>query len=145
LGGSKNKNETRNFNPVPFYTALIKKFHLAKLAAEGHWDDIQKDEQIFGPIPDVIKKSFGINPSTNKPLNQSTTQPKVVLWATGAPRREFLHVADLADACLFLMQNYENSDIINIVTGKDLTIKELARQSLKEKTSPGRLIRSAHT
>ncbi len=50
--------------------ALIRKFHLAKLAAEGHWDDIQKDEQIFGPIPDIIKESLGINPSTNKPLNQ---------------------------------------------------------------------------
>ena len=106
--------------------ALIRKFHLAKLAAEGHWDDIQKDEQIFGLIPDVIKESFGINPSTNKPLNESTIQPKVILWGTGNPKREFLHVSDLADACLFLMQNYESSDIINIGTGKDLTIKELA-------------------
>jgi GDP-L-fucose synthase len=106
--------------------ALIRKFHLAKLAAEGHWDDIQKDEKIFGPIPDEIKESLGINPSTNKPLSQSTIQPKVVLWGTGTPRRELLHVADLADACLFLMQNYDKSEIINIGTGKDQTIKELA-------------------
>jgi len=126
LGGSKNKNEMRNFNPVPFYTAFIRKFHLAKLAAEGHWDDIQKDEQIFGPIPEVIKESLGINPSSNKPLNQSTTQPKVVLWGTGAPMREFLYVDDLADGCMFLMNNYEEFGIINIGTGKDQTIKELA-------------------
>jgi len=63
--------------------ALIRKFHLAKLAAQGHRDDIQKDEKIFGPVPDEIKESLGINPSTNKPLSQSTIQPKVVLWGTG--------------------------------------------------------------
>ena len=106
--------------------ALIRKFHLAKLAAEGHWDDIQKDEQIFSPIPDDIKKSFGINPSINQSLNQSATQPKVILWGTGLPKREFLHVDDLVDAYGFLMKNYNKSEIINIGVDKDQTIKELA-------------------
>lgn len=50
----------------------------------------------------------------------------VTLWGTGAPRREFLHVDDLAGACLFLMDNYNDSGIINIGTGEDTTIKELA-------------------
>lgn len=50
----------------------------------------------------------------------------VELWGTGTPRREFLFVDDLADACLFLMKTYNNSDIINIGTGEDLTIAELA-------------------
>jgi GDP-L-fucose synthase len=50
----------------------------------------------------------------------------VTCWGTGSARREFLHVDDLADACLFLMDNYASSDIINIGTGEDITIRELA-------------------
>jgi GDP-L-fucose synthase len=53
-------------------------------------------------------------------------EEKMVLWGTGKPEREFLFVDDLADACLFLMNNYNDSSIINIGTGKDLPIKELA-------------------
>lgn len=52
--------------------------------------------------------------------------PEVILWGTGEPKREFLHVDDLAEACAFLMNNYDNSDIINIGTGEDISIKELA-------------------
>lgn len=51
---------------------------------------------------------------------------EVVVWGTGAPRREFLHVDDLADACLFLMEHYQESDIINVGVGWDLSIRELA-------------------
>ncbi|OGB84413.1 GDP-fucose synthetase [candidate division TM6 bacterium RIFCSPHIGHO2_12_FULL_32_22] len=55
-----------------------------------------------------------------------TGSKQVILWGTGNPLREFLHVDDLADACLFLMQHY-NSDLpINVGTGKDITIKDLA-------------------
>jgi GDP-L-fucose synthase len=50
----------------------------------------------------------------------------VTIWGTGAPRREFLHVEDLADACVFLMDHYEDSEIINIGVGKDISIIELA-------------------
>jgi GDP-L-fucose synthase len=50
----------------------------------------------------------------------------VTVWGSGTPRREFLHVDDLADACLFLMQNYDSSKIINIGTGSDLSVRELA-------------------
>lgn len=53
-------------------------------------------------------------------------RPSVEIWGTGKPRREFLHVDDLADACLFLMKHYNDSEIINIGTGKDLSIAELA-------------------
>ena len=51
---------------------------------------------------------------------------EVFIWGTGKPLREFLYVDDLADACTFLMKNYSGSEIINIGTGKDLSIKELA-------------------
>jgi len=52
---------------------------------------------------------------------------KVTLWGTGSAYREFLHVDDMADACVFLMEKYNSGDIINIGTGKDLKIKELAQ------------------
>jgi GDP-L-fucose synthase len=52
--------------------------------------------------------------------------PPVVLWGDGSPMREFLHVDDLAEACYTCMENYESGDIINVGTGEDVTIKELA-------------------
>jgi len=52
--------------------------------------------------------------------------PSVTLWGTGTPRREFLHVDDLADAALFLMDAYDSSEIINVGVGKDISIAELA-------------------
>ena len=51
---------------------------------------------------------------------------EVVIWGTGSPMREFLYADDLADACFFLMENYNESNLINIGTGEDLTIKDLA-------------------
>ncbi len=68
-------------------------------------------------LPALIKKFHDAK------LNKSK---EVVLWGTGSPRREFLYVDDLADACIFLMNDYDNSEIINIGTGEDITIKELA-------------------
>jgi len=53
-------------------------------------------------------------------------RPEVVLWGTGTPRREFLHVDDLAEAALALMQEYDSPEIINVGSGEDLTIRELA-------------------
>ncbi|MEM6655954.1 MAG: GDP-L-fucose synthase [Planctomycetota bacterium] len=51
---------------------------------------------------------------------------EVTIWGTGSPRREFLHVDDLADACLFLLENYDDPQTINIGTGEDISIAELA-------------------
>ncbi len=50
----------------------------------------------------------------------------MVVWGSGTPRREFLHVDDLAAACVFLLQNYDSPEIINVGTGKDVSIRELA-------------------
>jgi GDP-L-fucose synthase len=113
-----------NFN---LETSQIRKFHLAKLAAAGDWQGLQKDEAAHGAIPDDVKISMGLNPVTNQPANPSVNQPQVMLWGTGSPRREFLHVDDLADACLFLMNRYDESELINIGWGKDQTIRELAK------------------
>ncbi len=52
--------------------------------------------------------------------------PNIVLWGSGSPKREFLHVNDLADACLFLMENYHEAGLVNVGVGNDISIKELA-------------------
>ena len=52
--------------------------------------------------------------------------PNIVLWGDGSPKREFLHVEDLAEACVFLMQNYDQAEHINVGTGEDISIKELS-------------------
>jgi GDP-L-fucose synthase len=56
-----------------------------------------------------------------------TGAPEVPVWGTGTPRREFLYVDDLADACLFLMERYQEGEIINVGAGQDVQILELAR------------------
>ena len=59
-------------------------------------------------------------------IAQKEQQPFVEIWGTGKPKREFLHADDLADACYFLMQHYNEEGLINIGTGKDISIIELA-------------------
>ena len=68
-------------------------------------------------LPALIRKFHEAKINNNKTIK---------LWGTGSPLREFLHVDDLADACVFLMNNYNDSEIINIGTGVDMTIKKLA-------------------
>jgi GDP-L-fucose synthase len=65
--------------------------------------------------------------------------PSVPVWGTGAPRREFLHVDDLADACVFLMQRYSGEAHVNVGVGEDLTIKELAETVARVVGWEGRL------
>lgn len=57
---------------------------------------------------------------------KKTNSPSVEIWGTGAPMREFLHADDLADACFYLMQNYNEPGLVNIGVGEDITIKDLA-------------------
>ena len=68
-------------------------------------------------LPALIKKIH---------LAKLNNEDSIVVWGTGTPKREFLYADDLADACIFLMQNYNSSEPINIGTGIDLTIHELA-------------------
>ena len=59
-------------------------------------------------------------------LAKKNNEASVVIWGTGTPRREFMHVDDLADACYFLLQNYNEAGLVNIGWGEDVSIKELA-------------------
>ncbi|RJR43437.1 MAG: GDP-L-fucose synthase [Deltaproteobacteria bacterium] len=65
---------------------------------------------------------------------------EVTIWGTGSPRREFLYVDDLAEACVFLMEHYNDLEIINIGTGEDLTIGELAQSVARTVGFEGRLV-----
>jgi GDP-L-fucose synthase len=59
-------------------------------------------------------------------LAKKNNESSVTIWGTGTPRREFLHVDDLADACYFLLKNYNDQGLVNIGCGSDVSIKELA-------------------
>lgn len=73
-------------------------------------------------------------------LAKKTGSYLVGCWGDGSPFREFLHVDDLADACVFLMNNYDSPDIINVGTGIDITIKELAEKISKVVGYEGKIV-----
>jgi len=73
-------------------------------------------------------------------LAKINNEPSVTIWGTGTPRRDFLHVDDLADACYFLLQNYNEQGLLNIGSGKDVSIKELAELIVSEVKYEGELI-----
>jgi len=73
-------------------------------------------------------------------LAKKNNEPNVTIWGTGTPRREFLHVDDLADACYFLFQNYNEQGLVNIGCGTDVSIKELAELIVAEVGYEGQLV-----
>lgn len=82
---------------------------------------------LYGPNDTYDLENSHVLPALIRRFHEAKMEnkPSVTAWGTGSPRREFLHVDDLADACIFLMQKYDNSEIINVGTGTDVTIKEL--------------------
>ena len=129
--------------------AMIRKLYLAARLERGDWaaihDDLNKrpvsginGQASNNDILSVLAK-HGIRLQDQRSESQSpdlptfgpsdfqTSRPVTVsLWGTGKPKREFLHVDDLADACLFLMGNYDGPDFFNIGTGEDIAIADLA-------------------
>ena len=73
-------------------------------------------------------------------LANKNNEPTVTIWGTGTPRREFMHVDDLADACFFLLQNYNEAGILNIGWGGDVSIKEIAELIAAEAGYKGSLV-----
>ena len=65
-------------------------------------------------------------------LAKNNNESTVTVWGTGTPRREFLHIDDLADACFFLLQNYDEKGLVNVGFGTDVSIKELAELVVNE-------------
>ncbi len=73
-------------------------------------------------------------------IANKNNEPTVTIWGTGTPRREFMHVDDLADACFFLLENYNEGGIINIGWGEDVSIKEIAELIAGELGYKGNLV-----
>lgn len=83
---------------------------------------------LYGPNDNYDLQNSHVLPALIRKFHEAKVdgKPTVEVWGTGSPRREFLHADDLADACLFLMEHYNEPTLINIGTGEDVTIKELA-------------------
>jgi len=83
---------------------------------------------LYGPNDNYHPQNSHVLPALIRRFHEAKTTgaPAVTCWGTGTPRREFLHADDLARACVFLMENYSDPEIINVGSGSDLTIRELA-------------------
>lgn len=130
LYGPGDNYDLNNSHVLP---ALIRKFHLAKLAGEGNKTSILDDEGKHGKLPE---------PYRTKVLTacEKSQTPAVVIWGTGTPKREFMFSEDMADACVHLMnlddkkyqpllganRNDGLAPVVNIGVGEDLSIKQLA-------------------
>jgi len=83
---------------------------------------------LYGPNDNFDLASSHVLPAMIRKFHEAklARAREVVIWGTGTPRREFLHVDDLADACVFLMKRYDEARHVNVGTGEDLSIRELA-------------------
>lgn len=83
---------------------------------------------LFGPNDNYDLQNSHVLPALIRKFHEAKKEGKkeVTIWGTGSPKREFLHADDLADACYYLMQNYDEPGLVNIGTGEDISIKDLA-------------------
>lgn len=83
---------------------------------------------LYGPNDNYDLKNSHVLPALIRKIHEAkiSDAPSVVIWGTGTPMREFLHADDLADACYFLIQNYNEPGFVNIGVGEDIAIKDLA-------------------
>jgi len=91
---------------------------------------------LYGPNDNYDLNNSHVLPALLRKFHEAKIkdQSEVIVWGSGTPRREFLHADDMADACVFLMKNYNEEGLINIGVGEDLSIQELA-EMIKEITA----------
>jgi GDP-L-fucose synthase len=124
-------NDNFNLETSHVLPALIRKFHLAKLLQEGDWEALRKDVDRY-PLGFGLDKDIELgNPDSLKAVLRGLgiTGEYVTIWGSGEPYREFLHVDDLADAALFLMERYgyhQIGELVNIGSGEGMRLNELA-------------------
>lgn len=97
---------------------------------------------LYGPNDNFDPESSHVVPALIRRFHEAAQHnaPEVSLWGTGTVRREMMHVDDLADACVFFMQNYEQPEIINVGTGEDVTIRDLAEMIAEVTGFRGRIV-----
>ena len=97
---------------------------------------------LYGPNDNYDLNNSHVLPAMIRKFHEAKLEnkPSVELWGTGSPMREFLHANDLAEACVYLMENYNDSTLVNIGTGVDVTIKELAETIKSEVGYEGEIV-----
>ena len=97
---------------------------------------------LYGPNDNYDLNNSHVLPALLRKFHEAKQagREEVVVWGSGSPKREFLHADDLADACLYLMDNYSDAGLINIGTGEDLSIKELAEMIAKITDFKGKIV-----
>ena len=97
---------------------------------------------LYGPGDNFDLQSSHVLPALLRKFHEAEVAgaPEVTIWGSGTPRREFLHVDDLADAAVFLMNQYDSGEIVNVGTGEDLTIAELAQTMARVTGYRGRMV-----
>lgn len=96
---------------------------------------------LYGPNDNFSPETSHVLPALLRRFHEAkvASLPEVAVWGSGQPRREFLHVDDLADACVFLMDRYDGDGLVNVGVGEDLSIRELAELLCKVVGYKGRL------
>ena len=114
----------------PYAVAKIAGIKLCETYRDQYGDNFisAMPTNLYGPNDNYDLNNSHVLPALIKKfhLAKINNLPSVEVWGTGSPMREFLHVDDLAEACLFLMLNYDDKQFVNIGTGTDISIKDLA-------------------
>lgn len=97
---------------------------------------------LYGPNDNYDLNNSHVLPALIRKFHEAKVNntPEVEIWGTGSPKREFLHVDDLAAACVFLMENYSGDQHVNVGTGEDISIKELAETVMELTGYQGKLV-----
>jgi GDP-L-fucose synthase len=97
---------------------------------------------LYGPVDNYHLQNSHVLPALIRKFHEAKEagRAEVVAWGTGSPKREFLHVDDLADACAFLLKQDNPPDLLNIGTGTDVTIKELTEIVAEVTGFPGKIV-----
>lgn len=110
--------------------AKIAGLEMCKFYKKQYGDDFIScmPTNLYGPHDNYDLSGSHVMPAMIRKFHEAKLSgaPRVELWGTGAPLREFLYVDDMADACVFLLEHYSGEQHVNIGTGKEVTIKELA-------------------
>lgn len=114
----------------PYAVAKIAGIKLCQAYRRQHGADFisAMPTNLYGPGDDFDLETSHVLPALIRKFHEAKVRdaPSVTVWGTGTPRREFLHVDDLADACVYLMEVYSGNEPVNVGVGKDISIRELA-------------------
>ncbi len=97
---------------------------------------------LYGPNDNYDLNNSHVLPALIRKFHEAKAngKPEVEIWGTGSPKREFLHVDDLAEACVYLMENYSGDQHVNVGSGEDISIRELAEMVMELTGYQGKLV-----